>query len=68
MAKRASAMQLGIYTDLRTQFKKIETYTDEELEATIAVLGDTLPEAYKYLNFIDAYFERRRRKELEAAR
>jgi hypothetical protein len=68
MSKRASAMQLGIYTDLRTQFKKIETYTDEELEATIAVLGDSLPEVFKYLNFIDAYFERRKRRELEAAK
>lgn len=66
MSKRASAVQQAVYTDLRAQFKKIETYTDEELEATIAVLGDTLPEAFKYLNFIDAYFERRKRRELEA--
>lgn len=64
MGKRASKVQQDIYTDLRSQFKKIETYTDEELEATIAVLGDSLPEAFKYLNFIDAYFERRKRRDL----
>lgn len=59
MAK-PSPKQLDTYTDLRTQFKRIENYTDEELEATIAVLGSK--ENYLILNFIDAYFERRERK------
>lgn len=46
----------------RAQFLKIEDYTDEELEATMQVLSKRLPLIYEYLNFIDCYFERRRRK------
>lgn len=66
---KATDHQIDLYNSLQGQFKKIENYTDDELKAVIAVLASTLPEAYKYLNFIDAYFEQRRRKlGIEAAR
>jgi hypothetical protein len=64
MAKPDYSKQIITYNDLRGQFKRIEAYTDEELEATIAVLGKELPDAYRYLNFIDAYLERRVRRAL----
>lgn len=66
MAKKPTNDQIRLYNELRGQFKKIEAYTDEELSATISVLSDALPEAYKYLNFIDAYFEQRKRKLLSS--
>lgn len=66
MAKPSVEAQ-EIYHNLRTQFKRIENYSDDELEATIAVLGTK--ENYALLNFIDAYFERRKRRlKAEAAR
>ena len=62
MAKKPTHAQIDTYNALRGQFKKIENYSDDELSATVSVLADALPEAYKYLNFIDAYFEQRKRK------
>lgn len=62
MGKKPSLEQEALYHGLQGQFKKIEKYTDQELDATVAVLGQSLPSAYQYLNFIDAYFERRARK------
>jgi hypothetical protein len=56
-----------VYAELRDKFKTITAYTDEELDATIHVLGNKYPFAYEILNFIDAYFERRKRK-LEKAK
>lgn len=44
-------------------FLKIEDYTDEELDATILVIGERHSFAFALLNFIDCYFERRRRKQ-----
>lgn len=66
--QRPSQAQTETYLNLRGLFKRIDAYTDEELDATIAVLGSELPDAYRILNFIDAYFERRRRKDLDLNR
>lgn len=41
--------------------------TDEELAAVIAVYGADLPHAFQYLNFIDSYFEQRKRKHASEA-
>lgn len=62
MPKQPTEKQIITYNELRGAFKKIEDYSDDELNATIEVLAAQLPEAYRYLNFIDAYFERRRRR------
>jgi hypothetical protein len=52
----------AVYAEI-PQFTKIKDYTDEQLEATIKVLSAKLPSAFQYLNFIDAYFEKRLRKQ-----
>lgn len=50
-------------------FKKIRDYSPAELNSSVEqaelYLKDKGLEFYKILNGIDAYFERRRRKELE---
>jgi len=56
---------------MSTQFKKIKHYTKEELDEAVehAVLyceGSKL-DFWTLLNGIDAYFERRRRKEAKEA-
>lgn len=56
---------IELYNSLRGSYKRIAEYSDDELEATIAVLGS--PDYYRVLNFIDAYFERRKRREAAAA-
>lgn len=67
MGKSPTSDQCAIYAALRTgprRFTKIRDYTAEELDATIACIADEEGEKiYKLLNFVDAYFERRRRKE-----
>lgn len=50
------------YSNLQGAYKRIKDYSEAELDATIAVLAAKLPNAYEYLNFIDAYFERRDRR------
>lgn len=63
MGKKPTQDQQILYNQLRSSFKKIEDYTDAELDAVIAVVGDKNPEAYTLLNFVDAYFERRSRRQ-----
>lgn len=65
MTKLSKLQAQTIHGNLQGQFKRIEDYSDEELEATLIVLGNN--ETYKLLNFIDAYFERRRRRQLAEA-
>lgn len=67
MARQPSTAQRQIVNDLRNSFKRIENYTDEELAAVIAVYGADLPHAFQYLNFIDSYFEQRKRKHASEA-
>lgn len=66
MPKSATHEQHAIYNNLHTgprKFTTITNYTNAELDATIAVLAEKHGEIlYEYLNFIDAYFERRTRK------
>jgi hypothetical protein len=65
--KKPSPETIEVYQNMRGLFKRIDAYTDAELDATIAVLGSELPDAFRYLNLIDAYMERRKRKDLAAA-
>ena len=51
--------------DLR--FKRIRDYTDEDLEFAIKYSAENCPAFYHYLRGIDAYFEKRRRKEEKQA-
>lgn len=68
-SKPPSTAQREIAARVAREFKKIEDYTDEELAARIAVHAHNLPEAWNILNFVDCYFEqRRRRKAVEAAK
>lgn len=62
MPKNPTPTQFQIYSNLQGAYKRIENYSEAELDATIAVLAAKLPNAYEYLNFIDAYFERRNRR------
>lgn len=55
--------QKEIYRRIRESYKKIEEYTDAELDATIAVVSDHFGDDFwMMLNGIDAYFEKRNRK------
>ena len=61
--KRPTKKQRETYDRLRAQYKKIEEYTDYELDAVIAVVSDYFGhEFWMMLNGIDAYFEKRDRK------
>jgi hypothetical protein len=52
-------------------FKKIENYTDEEIELAkqhaILYCSEKNLDFYKILNGIDAYFEQRKRKQAKEA-
>lgn len=56
-----------IYDELKTKRIRIENYSDEELDAVITILGIHHPEYYQILNFVDSYFEKRRRRLLQEA-
>lgn len=62
MARTPTAQQRAHYVDLRRSFKRIEEYTEEDLDSVIACVPYDHPEAFTILNFIDCYFERRARK------
>lgn len=44
-------------------FKKIVEYTSEELDAAVRDAEGRIPDFYVILKGVDAYFERRKRKE-----
>lgn len=63
MPKSPTREQVDTYNEVRRSFKRIEDYTDEELAAVIAVVPFNHSIAYELLNFVDCYFEKRRRKQ-----
>ena len=65
MSRKPTNDQLAMYNNLREEYRRIVDYTDKELDAAIAVLGYMHPDAWEILNFVDAYFERRKRKDKE---
>lgn len=62
MAKEPSQGDLTLYNKVKENYTKIEDYTNAELASTIRVLAYKYPDAYDMLNFVDAYFELRKRK------
>lgn len=63
MGKAPTDDQRSIYACLRGSYKRIEEYTDEELEAVKVVVPSKYPAAWELLNFVDCYFEARKRKQ-----
>jgi len=62
MAKEPTQTDLDLYNKVRENYTKIEDYTDKELASTIRVLAYKHPPAFEILNFVDAYFELRKRQ------